>query len=195
MRRIYSTLGPHRSPISRLLRHTRGCGGPILTQILTGFLLWRKISRPPPLPGELLYIQFSKRKLLYNNGRRLHSLLKAKMLNWSKFPVRWGPSIVEIYFQRDKIEKCDEPAKSTFANPWIVIFIDRKPMRLVFLHSIHLITVRGATEIHHFEKWQIIVIISWVFKEHIFMIFKNDLLSSYFPFRLNISIQFTTMKK
>ena len=36
MWRIYSTPDPHRSPISRLLRHTRGCGGPILTRILTG---------------------------------------------------------------------------------------------------------------------------------------------------------------
>ena len=35
MWRIYSTPDPHRSPISRLLRHTRGCG-PILTRILTG---------------------------------------------------------------------------------------------------------------------------------------------------------------
>ena len=36
MWRIYSTPDPHRSPISRLLRHTRGWGGPILTRILTG---------------------------------------------------------------------------------------------------------------------------------------------------------------
>ena len=33
---FYSTPDPHRSPISRLLRHARGCGGPILTRILTG---------------------------------------------------------------------------------------------------------------------------------------------------------------
>ena len=33
---VYSTPDPHRSPISRLLRHTRGCGGTILTRILTG---------------------------------------------------------------------------------------------------------------------------------------------------------------
>ena len=38
MWRIYSTPDPHGSPISRLLRHTRGCGGPILTRILTGSL-------------------------------------------------------------------------------------------------------------------------------------------------------------
>ena len=56
-------------------------------------------------------------------------------------------------------------------------------------------TVRGATEIHHFEKWQIIVINYWVFKEHIFMIFKNESLSSYFPFQSNFSIQFTIMKR
>ena len=33
---MYSTPDPHGSPISRLLRHTRGCGGPIQTWILTG---------------------------------------------------------------------------------------------------------------------------------------------------------------
>jgi hypothetical protein len=36
MWRIYSNLDPHGSPISRLSRHTRGCGGPILTRILIG---------------------------------------------------------------------------------------------------------------------------------------------------------------
>ena len=66
-------------------------------------------------------------------------------------------------------------------------------------------TVRGATEIYHFEKWQIIVINYWVFKEHIFMIFKNESLSSYFPFQPNFSIydekikytvlQLTTLKR
>jgi hypothetical protein len=34
--RIYSNPDPHGFPFSRLLRHRRGCGGPILTQILTG---------------------------------------------------------------------------------------------------------------------------------------------------------------
>ena len=33
---VYWNPDPHRSPINRLLRHTRGCGGPILTRILTG---------------------------------------------------------------------------------------------------------------------------------------------------------------
>jgi hypothetical protein len=37
MWRIYSNPDPHGPPISRLLRHTRGCGGPIQTRILTGF--------------------------------------------------------------------------------------------------------------------------------------------------------------
>jgi hypothetical protein len=36
--RTYSNLDPHGSPFSRLLRHTRGCGGPILTRILMGHL-------------------------------------------------------------------------------------------------------------------------------------------------------------
>jgi hypothetical protein len=36
MWRIYSNLDPHGNPISRLLRHTRRCGGPILTPVLTG---------------------------------------------------------------------------------------------------------------------------------------------------------------
>jgi hypothetical protein len=36
MWRIYSYLDPRRSPFSHLLRHTRRCGGPILTRILTG---------------------------------------------------------------------------------------------------------------------------------------------------------------
>ena len=36
MWRIYSNPDPHGSPIRRLLRHTRGCGGSILTRILTG---------------------------------------------------------------------------------------------------------------------------------------------------------------
>jgi hypothetical protein len=35
MWRIYSNPDPHGSPFSRLLRHTWGCGGPILTRILT----------------------------------------------------------------------------------------------------------------------------------------------------------------
>jgi hypothetical protein len=35
MWRIYSNPDPHRSPFSLLLRHTRGCGGPIITRILT----------------------------------------------------------------------------------------------------------------------------------------------------------------
>ena len=65
------------------------------------------------------------------------------MLNWSKFAVLrrqcWSHSIIEIHYQRDKTEKCDEPANSTFVNPGIVLFIDRKPMRLVSLHYIHLI--------------------------------------------------------
>ena len=43
MWRIYSTPDPHRSPISRLLRHTRGCGGPTLTRILTG-IFGKRIS-------------------------------------------------------------------------------------------------------------------------------------------------------
>jgi hypothetical protein len=34
--RIYSNSDPHGSPFSRLLRHTGGYEGPILTQILTG---------------------------------------------------------------------------------------------------------------------------------------------------------------
>jgi hypothetical protein len=34
--RSYSNPDPHGFPFSRLLRHTRGCGGPILTLILTG---------------------------------------------------------------------------------------------------------------------------------------------------------------
>ena len=37
MWRIYSTPDLHRSPISRFLRYTRRCGGPILTRILTFF--------------------------------------------------------------------------------------------------------------------------------------------------------------
>jgi hypothetical protein len=36
MWRIYSNPDSHGSPISRLLRHTRGCGGTILTLILRG---------------------------------------------------------------------------------------------------------------------------------------------------------------
>jgi hypothetical protein len=36
MWRIYSNPDPHRSPFSRLLRHTMGFGGPIRTRILTG---------------------------------------------------------------------------------------------------------------------------------------------------------------
>jgi hypothetical protein len=36
MRKTYSNPDPHRPPFSRLLRHTRGCGGLILTRILTG---------------------------------------------------------------------------------------------------------------------------------------------------------------
>jgi hypothetical protein len=36
MWKIYSYPDPHGSPFSRLLRHTRGCGGPILTRIHTG---------------------------------------------------------------------------------------------------------------------------------------------------------------
>jgi hypothetical protein len=36
MWRIYSNPDPHGSPISHLLRHTKGCGGPILTRILMG---------------------------------------------------------------------------------------------------------------------------------------------------------------
>jgi hypothetical protein len=36
MWRIYYHPDPHGSPISRLLRHTLGWGGPILTRILTG---------------------------------------------------------------------------------------------------------------------------------------------------------------
>jgi hypothetical protein len=36
MCRIYSNADPHGSPISRLLRHTRGCGGPILTRGVEG---------------------------------------------------------------------------------------------------------------------------------------------------------------
>jgi hypothetical protein len=35
MWRIYSYQDPHWSPFSRLLRHTMGCRGPILTRILT----------------------------------------------------------------------------------------------------------------------------------------------------------------
>jgi hypothetical protein len=33
---IYSKPDPHESPFNRLLRHTKGCGGPILTRIHTG---------------------------------------------------------------------------------------------------------------------------------------------------------------
>jgi hypothetical protein len=36
MWRIYSNLDPQGSPISQLLRHTSGCGGSIVTGILTG---------------------------------------------------------------------------------------------------------------------------------------------------------------
>jgi hypothetical protein len=39
MWRIYSNQDPHGSPFNHLLRHTRGCGGPILTQILTGYTI------------------------------------------------------------------------------------------------------------------------------------------------------------
>jgi hypothetical protein len=39
MWRIYSNPDPHGSPFSRLLRHTRGCGGRILTRIITGLLV------------------------------------------------------------------------------------------------------------------------------------------------------------
>jgi hypothetical protein len=35
MQRTFSIPDPHRFPFSRLLLHTRGCGGPILTRILT----------------------------------------------------------------------------------------------------------------------------------------------------------------
>jgi hypothetical protein len=38
MWRIYSYPDPHESPFYRLLRHTRGCGGPIRSQILTDTL-------------------------------------------------------------------------------------------------------------------------------------------------------------
>jgi hypothetical protein len=38
MRKTYSNPDPHGPPTTRLLRHTRGCGGPILTRILTGLL-------------------------------------------------------------------------------------------------------------------------------------------------------------
>jgi hypothetical protein len=37
MWRTNSNQDPHGSPFIRLLRHTRECGGPILTRILTGF--------------------------------------------------------------------------------------------------------------------------------------------------------------
>jgi hypothetical protein len=49
--RIYSHQDPHGYHFSRLLRHTRGCGGPILFRILTGpfvrlsfpYWLWRQV--------------------------------------------------------------------------------------------------------------------------------------------------------
>jgi hypothetical protein len=43
MWRIYSNPDPYGSPISHLLRHTRGCWGSILTRILMGDELWGKM--------------------------------------------------------------------------------------------------------------------------------------------------------
>jgi hypothetical protein len=42
----FSGLIRRTTPLSRLLRHTRGCGGSILTQILTGSPVWPLTSKP-----------------------------------------------------------------------------------------------------------------------------------------------------
>ena len=67
MWRIYSTLDPHRSPIVLLLRHTRKCGGPILTRILTGCLFKKNRST---FPGILQ----SKNILIIPGCVKLHSI-------------------------------------------------------------------------------------------------------------------------
>jgi hypothetical protein len=67
MWRIYSNQDHHRSSFSRLLPHTRGCRGPILTRILTG-LRNNAITLEIHCQNISAYITWNRCSLLYECG-------------------------------------------------------------------------------------------------------------------------------
>jgi hypothetical protein len=64
MSRIYSNPDSHASPFSRLLRHTRGCGGTILIWILTGYLQLTWSSKANHNNNEIIAIHFNYKVFL-----------------------------------------------------------------------------------------------------------------------------------
>jgi hypothetical protein len=60
----FSGLIRRTAPFSRLLRHTRGCGGSILTRILTGCMFWKFIYPGKPSNNSYNKYSFYNRRLL-----------------------------------------------------------------------------------------------------------------------------------